>query len=364
MTGQAKIKVGVLCGGQSAEHEISLISAKNVMAAINRDKYQPFLIGLDKQGNWRLGGEDFLENADNAKLIRLKNNGQPVVLKAGGLVIDLLTGKELMKLDVVFPVLHGPFGEDGTMQGYLKIINIPFVGPAVLGSAVAMDKDVAKRLLTQAGLPNAKFLTFTKTDQATINYPAISQVLGATVFIKPANLGSSVGISKASSETDFNQAVGQAFRFDNKIIVEEFIEGKEIECSVLGNEHPRASLPGRVIPQHEFYSYDAKYIDEAGADFEIPADLSDNVVTKVQELAIKAFKVLECEGMARIDFFLKGEDELFINEINTIPGFTKISMYPKLWEVSGISYSDLIDELIQLGIERFKREQKLQTSYN
>lgn len=364
MENQTKIKVAVLMGGRSAEHEISLLSAKNVIEALDINKYEIVPIGIDKHGKWFLHDKDsYLANTDNPKLVRLIDSHKEVVLRPGGDLINLSNGQKVLRIDVVFPVLHGTFGEDGTMQGFLKIINLPFVGPSVLGSAAAMDKDVTKRLLTQAGISNTKFLVFKKEDKDTIDYNEVVEILGSPLFIKPANLGSSVGINKVSDKQDFNKAIGDAFKFDNKILIEEFIEGKEIECSVLGNASPKVSLPGRVIPKHEFYSYDAKYIDEDGAILEAPTKLSESVVKKVQELAVRVFKTLECEGMARVDFFLRGEDELFVNEINTIPGFTKISMYPKLWEVSGISYSDLIDELIQLAIDRFQREQKLQTFY-
>ncbi len=365
MKGQTKIKVAVLMGGQSPEHEISLLSAKNVIAAIDRNKYEVIPIGINKQGGWFLYDKgSYLVNADDPKSVKLTVLCREVILRPGGDLIDLNKGQSILRVDVVFSTLHGGFGEDGAMPGFLKIINLPFVGSSVLGSTTAMDKDVTKRLLTQAGIPNAKFLVFRKENKDIISYNKVIEVLRAPVFIKPANLGSSVGISKVSDKRDFNKAVVEAFKFDSKILIEEFMEGKEIECSVLGNENPKASLPGRVIPQHDFYSYAAKYIDEFGADLEIPVKLPDDIIKNIQELAIKAFKILECEGMARVDFFLRDGSELFINEINTIPGFTKISMYPKLWEVSGLSQADLIDKLIELGFDRFKREQKLQTNYN
>jgi D-alanine-D-alanine ligase len=226
-----------------------------------------------------------------------------------------------------------------------------------------MDKDVMKRLLRDAGIRTAKFLVFDRSSLSEMKLDGIEQQLGLPLFLKPANLGSSVGIHKITARSYFDRAVKDALRYDNKILLEEYIQGREIECSVLGNDHPIASLPGEIIPRHDFYSYEAKYLDEEGAELEIPAKLPADVTKAVQEVAIKAFKVLCCEGMARVDFFLRDNREVIVNEINTIPGFTKISMYPKLWEASGISYTELIDRLIQLALERFERERKLRTSF-
>jgi D-alanine-D-alanine ligase len=252
---------------------------------------------------------------------------------------------------VVFPILHGPYGEDGTVQGLLKLADVPFVGSGVLGSAVSMDKDVMKRLFRDAGIPIGKFLTYTVHNPPE-SFAAITAALGSPVFVKPANLGSSVGISKARNEDEFTAAVQEAFQYDTKIIIEEFIKGREIECGVLGNENPVASVPGEVIHTHEFYSYEAKYLDENGAALEIPAKLDSETQKHIQELAIKAFQVLCGEGLSRVDFFLKENGEIFVNEINTMPGFTKVSMYPKLWEASGIGYTELISRLIELSINK------------
>jgi D-alanine-D-alanine ligase len=246
--------------------------------------------------------------------------------------------------------LHGPLGEDGTVQGLLKLADVPFVGSGVLGSAVSMDKDVMKRLFRDAGIPIGKFLTFRAREKLP-SFTEIKEALGSPFFVKPANMGSSVGISKVRSETEYANAVREAFQYDVKIIIEEFIPGREIECAVLGNENPIASIPGEVIPTHEFYSYDAKYIDENGARLEIPAKLDIGCQKRVQELSIKAFKTLCCEGLSRVDFFLKENGELLLNEINTMPGFTKVSMYPKLWEAGGIGYTELISRLIDLALE-------------
>jgi len=247
------------------------------------------------------------------------------------------------------------------VQGLLKLADIPFVGAGVLGSAVGMDKDVMKRLLRDANIPIAKFLIFQAHEK--VDYQSVVQELGSPLFIKPVNMGSSVGVEKAKNKEEFEKAVKDAFQYDSKLIIEAHVPGREIECSVLGNEEPVASLPGEVIPHHEFYSYDAKYIDEDGAAFEIPVKLPETVTKDIQEMAVNTYKALLCEGLARVDFFLTDDNKVIVNEINTIPGFTSISMYPKLWEVSGVGYTELIDKLIQLAFKRFEKEKKLKTSY-
>jgi len=361
-----KIRVGILFGGKSAEHEVSLQSAKSIVEAIDREKYEVVMIAVDKEGQWHLtDASRFLLNADNPKLIQLNKVSDNLALAPGkrsDQLISLTSHGSTAPVDVIFPVIHGPFGEDGTIQGLMKLANVPFVGPGVLGSAVSMDKDVAKRLLRDAGLSIARFLVFDRSSFNKIDFNEAKNQLGLPLFVKPANLGSSVGINKVNDREQFEDAVNDAFKYDNKIVIEEFIEGREIECSVLGNDDPIASLPGEILPQDDFYSYRAKYIDEDGAILDVPANLPENIVKEVQDYAIKAFKVLCCEGMARVDLFLKENGEIVINEINTIPGFTKISMYPKLWGASGISYPELIHRLIQLAIERFNREEKLETS--
>ena len=360
-----KINVGILFGGKSAEHEVSLQSAKNVLEAIDKEKYHPVLIGIDKSGNWLLNDSThFLLNADNPKLIKLNLSGNPVALipQNQGKLSCLTGGDAHVSVDVVFPILHGPFGEDGTIQGMLKLANIPFVGASVLGSAVGMDKDIMKRLLREAKLPVGPFIMLHNEDPLP-DFIAVSKQLGFPFFIKPANLGSSVGITKVHNSSEYLSAIEHAFEYDRKILIEAYIEGREIECSVLGNANPIASLPGEVIPTHEFYSYEAKYIDEKGAVLQIPAELSLKDTKRIQELAVATFKTLSCEGLARVDFFLKNDHDILINEINTMPGFTAISMYPRLWEASGISYPELIDRLLQLAFERFEKEQQLKTSY-
>ncbi len=364
-----KIRLGVLFGGKSAEHEISLISAKNVIEALDKEKYDVFLIGIDKTGEWRLrDAYSYLMHAENPRLIALHESKDCVALVPKHHRKELVSysGNQLqesLQIDVIFPVLHGTYGEDGTVQGLLKLANIPFVGAGVLGSAIGMDKDVMKRLLRDAGIPIARFLTVNPYDRHQFAYETVVEKLGLPFFVKPANSGSSVGISKVKNKDAFIASIEDAFLYDRKILIEEYVEGREIECSVLGNDEPIVSLPGELIPQHEFYSYEAKYIDEEGARFQIPVELPLAVTQKIQKMAIDAYRALCCEGMARVDFFLKPNGDVVLNEINTIPGFTKISMYPKLWMASGISYSQLLDRLIELAIERHQNESRLKTNF-
>ncbi|MBF0105473.1 MAG: D-alanine--D-alanine ligase [Deltaproteobacteria bacterium] len=364
-----KIRVGIIFGGKSAEHEVSLQSAKNVIGAIDKTRFEPVLIGIDKQGQWHLTeAENYLLNAHDPKLIALNKSNDNVLIAPGATENQLMASHKQNsdgRIDVAFPILHGPCGEDGLVQGLLKLANIPFVGASVLGSAVGMDKDVMKRLLRDAGIPVADFITVTRTQKNNVTFAFVKDKFGLPVFVKPANMGSSVGISRVDTEAHFLTAVEEAFMYDRKVIIEECIYGREIECSVLGNENPAASLPGEVISnaaKHGFYSYEAKYIDENGATLKIPADLDQQTVKKVQALAVTTFKVLCCEGMARVDFFLKQDGQIFVNEINTIPGFTNVSMYPKLWEATGKGYTALITELIELALERHKEERALKTT--
>lgn len=359
-----KINVAILFGGKSAEHEVSLQSAKNVLEAIDKKKYNPILIGIDKEGKWLSHNSSKLLLNTNVKKIISNQENDSVVLppQSCGKISSLTGAGQGFSIDVAFPILHGPFGEDGTIQGLLKLANIPFVGASVLGSAIGMDKDVMKRLLHYANIPIGKFIV-ARAENPVPSYEDLKEKIGIPFFIKPANMGSSVGISKIHNCSEYLDAIKIAFDYDRKIIIEEYIKGRELECSVLGNSNLIASVPGEIVPRHEFYSYDAKYTDANGAYLEIPAKISNEILTQIQQLAIKTFQTLSCEGLGRVDFFLKRNGEIFVNEINTMPGFTKISMYPKLWKASGISYTDLIDRLIQLAIERFENEQKLKTSY-
>ena len=368
---RGRIRVGVLFGGESAEHEVSLQSAKNVVEAIDRNRYDVTLIRIDRSGCWHLDDETSLSpGAVNLRRIDLSSGTRNLALAPGegGNLITRDGGDPLPELDVIFPVLHGPMGEDGTIQGLLRLAHIPFVGPSVLGSAIGMDKDAAKRLLRDAGVPVAPFITVLDRELAP-SWDKVKAELGAPVFVKPANMGSSVGVSKVSSDVEYQAALDEAFSFDTKVLLEFTLQGRELECAVLGNEHPEASIPGEVAPKHEFYSYDAKYLDAAGADLTIPADVDPKTVERVQELSVRVFQILCCEGMARVDFFLTTkssntftEGELVVNEINTIPGFTRISMYPKLWAATGISYPNLIDRLIQLAIDRWERDHTLKSA--
>lgn len=357
-----KIRVGILFGGRSAEHEVSLLSAKTIVDAMDKEKYEVELIGINKSGEWFLHQDlQCLSYAEDAKKIQFnkshENENVALVAKEMGNPLVSLTGKSLNRpLDVVFPVLHGPYGEDGTVQGLLKLANIPFVGAGVLASAVGMDKDVMKRLLRDAGIPIANFLTLHAHSYRDMRFEQIEKTLGLPFFVKPANAGSSIGISKVKNQADFEEKIALAFKFDRKILLEESIVGREIECSVLGNEKPVTSLPGEIIPLHEFHTYEEKYLGD-GAKFEYPARLKPDEISAIQAMAIHVYQVLCCEGMGRVDMFLKPNGQIVVNEINTIPGFTKTSMYPKMWEASGLGLSDLIDQLIVLALDRFKKEQ-------
>lgn len=356
-----KVRLGVLCGGKSAEHEVSLLSAKSVIGALDKEKYDITIIGIDKDGHWYHldGSEPFLYSDDPSKIC-IKIQGRHLAVQPGdGRILEIFDDYiNEIEVDVVFPVLHGPFGEDGTVQGLLKLSEIPFVGADVLGSAVGMDKVAMKKLLEAGGVPVSAYVAFNKGDK--VSYEKVVEQLGLPLFVKPANMGSSVGVNKVTDEDSFWFAVHDAFKYDKKILVEEFIDGREIECSVLGNEYPRASLPGEIAVNKDFYSYDAKYLSDDGAALLIPAPLDETITDTVRKMAVKAYKALFCEGLGRMDFFYTKDGRLLVNEINTLPGFTKISMYPKMWEATGLSYSKLLDELVALGLKRARGEQQKQ----
>ena len=362
-----KIRVGIIFGGRSAEHEVSIQSAKSIFEALDREKYAPVLLGVDKDGTWHLGADaSIFLNAEDPRLIAL-NGSAPAVLPLGGedgsLTLVSRGSREVVgAVDVFFPIIHGTLGEDGSLQGLLRLLDAPYVGADVLGSAVAMDKEVMKKLLREAGLPIPKFAIVRSRELKDLDPDALTrQAGGLPLFVKPCNLGSSVGITKVKRPEDLIPALSHALRFDRKAIVEEAIVGREIECAVLGNQAPEASLCGEVVPQggHEFYSYDAKYIDDAGAKLLFPADLDDTTSDRIRALAVETFKVLQCEGMGRADFFLCPDGRVYVNELNTLPGFTRISMYPKLWEVTGLPYPTLLDRLIELALERHTVEVSL-----
>lgn len=370
-----KRTVGIFFGGKSAEHEVSIQSARNVYEALDKNLFEPLLIGIDKTGRWHVA-ENLQQIEAGSSLTAVGQSSQSAVpsltLLPGenGTLVEASSSSASANaqpaIDVAIPVLHGPLGEDGTIQGFFELAGIPYVGPGVLGSAVGMDKDVMKRLLRDAQLPIAKFLTITVEELNTIDPEAVVSSLGLPVFVKPANMGSSIGVLKVESQDGLMAALHDAFQFDTKVLIEEFIAGSEIECAILGtNADPKASVIGKIVPRAgDFYSYEAKYIDENGAVLEIPADIKPELSAKAQDIAKRTFKVLGCDGMSRVDMFLTPDGYIIVNEINTIPGFTKISMYPKLWEASGLSYTDLITQLIELAIERKEIRNNLKTDYS
>lgn len=362
----AKQRVGIVFGGKSAEHEVSLQSAKNIVDAINKNRFDIVLLGIDKQGQWHVNdASQYLLNADDPAHIALNPSDVSVATVPGvaqGQLIDAGNASALAQIDVIFPIVHGTLGEDGSLQGMLRMANLPFVGSDVLGSAACMDKDVTKRLLRDAGLNVAPFVTLTRANRDKHSFAQIAGQLGLPLFVKPANQGSSVGVSKVTCEAQFAEAVDLAFEFDRKVVVEQGIQGREIECAVLGNDFPEASTCGEVVLNSDFYSYDTKYIDDVGAQVVVPAALDPDVNDKIRAIAIEAYKALGCEGMARVDVFLTPDNEVVINEINTLPGFTNISMYPKLWQASGLSYPALITRLIELALERHAANSALKNS--
>lgn len=359
-----KIRVGVVFGGKSAEHEVSLQSARNIVDALDPQRFEAILIGIDKQGRWHVSeAGDFLLNADDPARIALYRSGREVAVVPGRDALQfqpLEPSAALAQIDVVFPIVHGTLGEDGSLQGLLRMANLPFVGSGVLGSAVAMDKDVAKRLLRDAGLDVAPFVTLRRHDPP--DFDAVAAQLGLPLFVKPANQGSSVGVSKVRDAAGFAEALALAFAYDHKVLVEAAIAGREIECAVLGNEAPQASVCGEIVVHDEFYSYDTKYISEDGADVVAPAAIDAHTDARIRDIALRAYQVLECAGLARVDVFLTAEGQVVINEVNTLPGFTRISMYPKLWQASGVSYRELITRLIDLALARHREDAALQSS--
>jgi D-alanine-D-alanine ligase len=380
-----KLRVGILFGGRSGEHDVSLLSAASVIEAIDKSKFEVIPIGINKEGKWLtsshaeqlLKGNPALRAGDPeatpGAAVLAKGEAvlvPPVPSQQGELVPFETDGSgqrtNSIDVDVIFPVLHGTFGEDGTIQGLFELANIPYVGAGVLGSAAGMDKDIMKALFAQAGLPIVKHVTVLRSDwqsapkkvkklvEAKLKYP---------IFVKPANLGSSVGITKAHDGKELGPALDEAAKYDRKLVIEQAVGGKkhrarEIECSVLGNDEPKASIPGEIVPVKEFYDYDAKYIDPGSA-IQIPAKIPKNLQKKVQELAVRAFKAVDCSGLGRVDFLIDpASKRLYVNEINTMPGFTSISMYPKMWEASGLTYTGLITRLIELALERHSDKQK------
>jgi D-alanine-D-alanine ligase len=361
----AKLRVGVIFGGRSGEHEVSLVSASSVMNALDKEKYEVVPIGIAQTGRW-------VSSHQSMHVLKSKSGFEKeperfLAPEPNRQALVSLNGESSSRLDVVFPVTHGTFGEDGTLQGLFELANIPYVGAGVLASAIGMDKIVQKQLHEQAGLPVVKYTWFLSTEcqsKPKSVVTAVEKKLKYPVFVKPSNAGSSVGISKAHNRKELVDGLSLAAHYDRKVIVEQGVKNaREIECSVLGNDDPIASVPGEIIPSNEFYDYDAKYVDGKSTAV-IPAQLPAKVVKEIQRLAVKAFTVLDGAGMARVDFFVtKKKNKIYLNEINTLPGFTSISMYPKLWEASGISYSELLDRLIALAIKRHSEKNSLQTTY-
>jgi D-alanine-D-alanine ligase len=359
-----KKRIGILFGGKSVEHEVSIQSARNVFEAIDKAKFEVVLIGIDKAGRWQIrDASGLLESKSPRAELEAFIPGEALALVPGGGGHRGGAGGLLPSLDAVIPLLHGTYGEDGSVQGLLKLADVPFVGAGVLGSAIGMDKDVAKRLLRDAGIPVARFQAMGVEVATAATFESIASQLGRPFFVKPSNSGSSVGVSKVDTAEGWAAARSEALRYDRKLLVEEFIAGQEVEVAVLGNGQPRASVVGEIVPGHDFYSYEAKYLDEKGAVLRIPAALSPGIATRVQALAIQAFRVLECAGMARVDFFVTTAGQIYVNEINTLPGFTKVSMYPKLWEASGIAYGALIETLVDLAIDRHRDDQAIETCF-
>jgi D-alanine-D-alanine ligase len=356
----------LLFGGRSVEHEISVISARSVFDTLDRDRYEVVAIGVTKEGRWQLmpDGPPALTSGSSQAL--------PGVARSSGeeVALDQVPGAHALvgadgsrtEIDVVFPVMHGPYGEDGSIQGFLEMAGVPYVGSGVLGSALGMDKAVQKVLFHAAGIPVVDHETVSEREweEDPEAVEARAEHLGTPLFVKPAALGSSVGVTKVHEPDELRRALEEAFRYGRKALLEAAMEGeRELECAVLGNDDPVASTAGEIIPRgHEFYDYDAKYLDEHGAELVIPAEVPPETLEDVQRLSIAAFRAVDAAGLARVDFFLTRDGRLFVNEVNTIPGFTSISMYPKLWESSGVPYADLVDRLIELAIERHEHEQK------
>ncbi len=355
---ERKLRVALLFGGRSAEHDVSLMSAANVYRALDSARYEVVPIAVARTGEWML-----CALPDGQFPTQVPADGPLVTLLPGGggrLIVAPQEGATIEQpapVDVVFPVLHGPFGEDGSVQGLAELAGVPFVGASVLGSAVAMDKDAAKRLLRDAGLPIPRFRVVTPGDKP--SFAELVAELGRPLFVKPARLGSSVGVGKADTAEEFAAALAEAFRHDRKVLIEECMRGREVECGVLEDADGTltTSLPGEIVPtnRYAFYTYEAKYLDEHGAVLKVPADLPKAVVKRVQELSLQAFRALGCEAMARVDFFLREDMSVLVNEVNTIPGFTNISMYPLAFKASGVSYTELVDRLIQHALARASR---------
>ena len=345
-----KLTVGILCGGTSGEHEVSLLSAYSIQQVLNREKYEVVLVGIDKHGGWFLGHDaEFLIDIQDVRKAHL-DTSVPVARPGSQEMLPSVLGAALSGVDVFFPITHGKLGEDGALQGLLELLGKPYVGCDVTGSAICMDKDVSKRLLHAEGIPVSKSRTL--WNPKSVPYDEAVAALGTPLFVKPAREGSSLGVSKVRNAEQYEEALRVAFALDRKVLVEEAVAGREIECAVLGNERPEAApVLGEIVPRHEFYSYEAKYVDEKGAELIVPAPVAPESAEQIRATAVQAFQATECRGLARVDFFLREDGSFVLNELNTLPGFTNISMYPRLWIESGVSYHELLDRLIALALE-------------
>jgi len=348
-----KKKVVILYGGRSVEHGVSINSARNIFDYLDKKVFEPLPIGISRSGQWFLTSGVSKDIEQGKALGLLLDPSNPGFL--------ILSNGDRFKADIIFPVLHGTDGEDGSIQGMIKAMDMPMVGTGVLGSSMSMNKIVAKRLLQEAGLPVTRFLTFTFREKDTISFTAISKKLGLPFMVKSASLGSSVGVSKVKSKKDFQQAVEEAFRYDDEMIAEEYVTGREVECAVLGNFPPEASYPGEIVisKKYEFYTFDAKYVDPEAVRIDVPANLTKPVAEKIRKASVKAFEALHCEDFARVDLFLDKKGKIYVNEINSIPGFTNSSMYPVMWKERGISFTDLITRLLNLAQERYDRSKRI-----
>lgn len=353
-----KKKVAILYGGRSVEHGVSVNSARNIFEYIDKERFEALPIGITKSGQWYLTS-NVTKDIEQGKAMGL-------ILDAQSPGFMLLSSGDRLKADVVFPVLHGTDGEDGSVQGMIKAMDIPMVGTGVLGSSISMNKIVAKRLLKAAGLPVTAFLTFHHSEKDQINFKEVKKELGLPFMVKSASLGSSVGVTKVKDEKSFNMAIEEAFRYDDYLLIEEFIKGREIECAILGNEPAEASYPGEIVisSKYEFYTFDAKYVDPEAVRIDVPAGLPKKIAEKIREVSVKAYQTLYCEDFSRVDLFLTDEGNIYINEINTIPGFTNSSMYPMMWKERGISFTGLISKLLDLAQQRYDRSKRVEREFN
>jgi D-alanine-D-alanine ligase len=353
----SKKKIALLYGGRSVEHGVSINSARNIFEYLDKDKFDAYLIGISTTGVWYLT-QTVSKDIDSGEELSLRlNPSSPTFITSKG---------KSVSIDIIFPVLHGTDGEDGSIQGLIKAMDLPMVGTGVLGSAMSMSKLVTKRLLKEAGLPVADFLYAYFTEKSKLTFESIQEKLGLPFMVKSASLGSSVGVSKVKSKEDFDNAIEEGFRYDDCVLIEKYIQGREIECAILGNSPAKASLPGEIIisKKYEFYTFDAKYVDGNAVSIEVPATLDTTSQEKIRSLSLKAYQALACEDFARVDLFLTKEGDVFVNEINTIPGFTNSSMFPMMWKERGVSFTELITQLTELGFERYQKSKRAERGFD